>query len=268
MPLQIVVPAAGEGRRFADVGYRVPKPLVSAAGVPMVVRAVRDLPPADRVVLVVRSEHVRDHQIDRQLEQFFPGCRIVTVEGLTEGQACTVRLAADALHPDWPVIVAACDNTHVYDPRRLAQLMSDPAVECLIWTYRHDTRVLVAPEQHGWVRVDGDRAVEVSCKTPISETPLNDHVVSGFFSFRTARRMIDAIDAMVQADTRIKGEFYMDVVPNLLIADRLDVRVFEVQKYVGWGTPRDLDDFHRWHRYFANLDQPTDEGPDTTSHTT
>ena len=253
-PLQIVVPAAGEGRRFAEAGYEVPKPLVPAAGAPMVVRAVRDLPAADRVVFVVRAEHVRDYRIDEQLRRHFPGCRVVTVEGVTEGQACTVRLAADALEPDWPVIVAACDNTHVYDRAKLARLMADPAVECLIWTYRGDTRVLAAPEQHGWVRVDGDRVVEVSCKRPISDAPLEDHVVSGFFSFRTARGMIEAIDRMVEADVRVGGEFYLDTVPNLLVADGRDVRVFEVEKYIGWGTPRDLDDFEKWERYFAELD--------------
>jgi NDP-sugar pyrophosphorylase family protein len=253
-PLQIVIPAAGEGRRYAQAGYDVPKPLVPVAGVPMVVRAVRDLPSAERVVFVVRAEHVRDYHIDEQLEQHFPGCRMVTVEGLTEGQACTVRLAAEALQPDWPVIVAACDNTHVYDRQKLARLMSDPGVECLIWTYRGDTRVLAAPEQHGWVRVEGDRVVEVSCKRPISATPLDDHVVSGFFSFRTARRMIEAIDAMVEADVRVGGEFYMDTVPNLLVGEGLHVRVFEVEKYIGWGTPRDLDDFRKWEQYFARLD--------------
>jgi hypothetical protein len=218
------------------------------------VRAVRDLPAAERVVFVVRAEHVRDYRIDEQLEQHFPGCRVVTVEGLTEGQACTVRLAAEALEPDWPVIVAACDNTHVYDRQKLARLMSDPAIECVVWTYRNDTRVLAAPEQHGWVRVEGERLVEVSCKRPISETPLEDHVVSGFFSFRTARGMIAAIDAMIEADVRVKGEFYMDTVPNVLVAQGLDVRVFEVEKYIGWGTPRDLDDFGKWERYFARLD--------------
>ena len=252
-PLQIVVPAAGAGRRYAEAGYDVPKPLVPVAGVPMVVRAVRDLPAADRVVFVVREEHVRQFQIDKELKRHVPRCEIVTVDRLTEGQACTVRLAAEALQPDWPVIVAACDNTHVYDREKLARLMSDPAIECLIWTYRGDTRVLAAPEQHGWVRVKGDRVVEVSCKRPISESPLNDHVVSGFFSFRTARRMIDTIDAMVEADVRIKGEFYMDTVPNLLVAEGLDVRVFEVQKYIGWGTPRDLEDFQKWEGYFAEL---------------
>jgi len=253
-PLQIVAPAAGEGRRYAEAGYDQPKPLVTVAGVPMAVRAVRDLPSADRVVFVVRSEHIRRFQIDEHLRRHVPGCRIISVEGLTEGQACTVRLAAEALQPDWPVIVAACDNTHVYDRQRLARLMSDPTIECLIWTYRRDTRVLAAPEEHGWVRVDGDRVVEVSCKRPISQTPLQDHVASGFFSFRSARRMIEAIDAMVEADVRVKGEFYMDTVPNLLVADGLDVRAFEVEKYIGWGTPRDLDDFNKWERYFAELD--------------
>jgi len=45
------------------------------------------------------------------------------------------------------------------------------------------------------------------------------------------------------------------VVPNLLVAEGHGVRVFEVDKYVGWGTPRDLDDFRNWERYFARLDR-------------
>jgi hypothetical protein len=219
-----------------------------------VVRAVRDLPAADRVVFVVRWEHVQQHQIDEHLKRHVPGCHVVTVKGPTEGQACTVRLAAEALHLGWPVIVAACDNTHVYDRAKLARLMADPAVECLIWTYRGDTRVLAAPEEHGWVRTRDDRVLDVSCKQPISGSPLEDHVVSGFFSFRTARRMLDTIDRMVRADVRVRGEFYMDTVPNLLVAEGCDVRVFEVQKYVGWGTPRDLEDFQKWERYFAELE--------------
>jgi NDP-sugar pyrophosphorylase family protein len=254
-PLQIVVPMAGEGRRFVEAGYDVPKPLIPVAGLPMVVRAVRDLPRAERLVFVVRSQHVRDFAIDQALRRHVPGCRIVEVEGPTEGQACTVRLAADALASEGPVIVAACDNTHLYDRAKLDRLASDPAVECLVWTYRGDARVLADPRQHGWVRVHGDRVREVSCKRPISATPLEDHAVSGFFSFRTARRMIDAIDAMVAADLRVNREFYMDVVPNLLVAEGHGVRVFEVDKYVGWGTPRDLDDFRNWERYFARLDR-------------
>lgn len=244
---------AGDGRRFAEMGYTLPKPLIPVAGVPMVVRAVKDLLEAERVVFVVREEHVRDHQIDRVLREHLPHSRIVAVKGLTAGQAVTVRRAAEALKPDWPVIVAACDNTHLYDQARLRDRMADPAVACLVWTYRHDSRVLVNPKQHGWVRVDGVRALEVSCKKPLFDMPLGDHAVSGFFSFRSAGQMVDAIDRMVASEHRVNNEFYMDVVPNVLLAAGQGVEVFEVDKYIGWGTPADLEDFGRWERYFAQL---------------
>ena len=251
MALQIVVPMAGEGRRFREAGYELPKPLIPVAGLPMVVRAIQDLPPAGRVVFVARAEHVREYPVVDVLRRHVPDCRIVTTEGPTAGQAATVRLAADALEPEWPVIVAACDNTHLYDREELTARMADPAVDCLVWTYRGNPRVLVDPGQHGWVRVDGRRVLEVSCKAPVSEEPLADHVVSGFFSFRSARLMIDTIDAMVAAGLRVNDEYYMDMVPNLLIAGGRRVEVFEVEKYIGWGTPADLEDFRKWERYFG-----------------
>lgn len=253
MRLQLVVPMAGDGRRFVEAGYALPKPLIPVAGLPMIVRAVGDLPPVDRTVFLVRAEHIRDHQIDRVLKQYIPDCRIVPVDGLTEGQACTVRLAADELEPDWPVIVAACDNTHLFEQEKLLTQMADPTVAGLIWTYRGEPRVLVNPRQYGWVRVDGSRVVEVSCKAPISEQPIGDYVASGWFSFRSASIMVRAIDRMIAQNVRIKNEFYMDVVPNMLIAQGERVDVFEVDKYIGWGTPADLEDFCKWERFCAKL---------------
>lgn len=251
MPLQIVVPMAGEGRRFVEAGYTTPKPLIPVAGVPMVVRAVQDLPSPARVVFVAQAEHLRRHQIDRVVGEHVPNAQIVAVEGLTAGQAITARHAAVALQRDWPVIVAACDNTHVYDQQQLLARMSDPEVACLIWTYRHDPRVLVNPHQHGWVRVDGVRVVEVSCKKPLSDNVLADHAISGFFSFRTAALMIDAIDRMVESGLRVNNEFYLDVVPNVLVGMGERVEVFEVDKYIGWGTPAELEDYLKWERHFA-----------------
>ncbi len=249
---QIVVPMAGLGSRFVDAGYQLPKPLIPVAGVPMVVRAVGDLPPDDRVVFVCHPEHLSQHRIDQELRRHVPGCRIVVAPGLTEGQACTVRLAAEQLDGRAPVLVAACDNTHVYDPAELARLTSDREVDCLVWTYRRDPRVLVRPEWYGWVRVDSNgRVEEVSVKKPLSEQRLEDHVVSGCFWFRTAQLMLEAIDQLVADNLRVNNEFYMDSVANVLLARGCDVRAFEVDKYIGWGTPADLEDYQRWQQHFG-----------------
>lgn len=252
---QIVIPMAGQGQRFADADYALPKPLIPVAGIPMVVRVVRDLPDASRVVLLVRTEHIEKFSLDREIKKYLPNAILVPVERLTEGQACTVRLAADFLDPHAPVIVGACDNTHLYSSQALADKMARKDLSCLVWTYRGEPRVQIKPTSYGWVKTykNGALVEKVSCKVPISHEPVKDHVVSGFFSFQSAQLMNDAIDKMVASNDRVNNEFYMDTVPNVLISDGHGVEVFEVEKYIGWGTPDDYEDFLKWEKYCANL---------------
>ncbi len=250
--MQIVVPMAGAGQRFRDAGYALPKPLIPIGGVPMVVRAVRDLPVASRVVFVCHPAHVAEHRVDALLREWFPGCRVVVTPGMTEGQACSVRLAAPELDPEEAVLVAACDNTHVYSAERFAALTADSSLDALVWTYRGDPRVLVRPQWYGWVRTRGDFEVaEVSVKVPISADPLADHVVSGTFWFRFAGLMLRGIDELVWTNERVNNEFYLDSVPNVLLRRGCRVGVFEADKYIGWGTPDDVRSYCQWERYFG-----------------
>lgn len=253
--MQIIVPMAGLGQRFVDAGYDVPKPLISVGGLPMVVRVVNDLPAADRIVFIVHPAHEERYQIGKSLRNYFPSCRVIVTPGLTDGQACTVRLAESEVDLDDDVLVAACDATHLYDENRFDEMRQDAAVECLIWTYRGEPRVLEKPNAYGWVRTaaNGVDVHEVSCKRPISGNLLKDPVVSGFFWFRRARTMFRAIDQLVAEDRRVNGEFYLDVVPNLLIESGRRVAQFQVEKYIGWGTPHDLEDYQRWQNYFRHL---------------
>lgn len=249
--MQLVVPMAGLGARFVEAGYDIPKPLLPVSGKPMVVRAVESVPGVTRAIFLCLAEHLRDFPVQSQLEEHFPGCVIVPVEGLTEGQACTVRLAAPHLDPDRPVTVAACDNTHVYDPAAFEKLAGDDAIDGIIWTYRGDPQVLIHPQAHGWVRVEsGIEVASVSPKVAISACGLADHVVSGWFTFRSAGMMIEGIDRLVASGARVNGEFYMDSVPNFLLRSGRRIVVFETDKYIGWGTPGHYRSYQLWERYF------------------
>ncbi len=253
--LQIVMPMAGDGRRFMDAGYQLPKPLIPVSGLPMFARVLADLPAAARVVCICQRAHVERFGIDRALSRHAPGVRVVVAPGLTQGQACSVALAGQHLDRDAPVIVASCDNTHLYSRARLAAMTADPSVGALIWTYRGEPRVALNPAQYGFVRVvpGTEDVAEVACKRAISPAPQNDHVVSGFFWFRTAGLMLDGIAELVRREIRTNNEFYMDVVPNILIEQGRRVAAFEVEKYIGWGTPADLVDYQRWERYFESI---------------
>ena len=251
--MQLIVPMAGLGSRFANAGYETPKPLIPVGGKPMVVRVVEHLPRAEKIVFIVHREHVERFDIDTHLRDQFPSCEVVVAPGLTEGQACTVRLAAEVVDPDDDVLIAACDAAHVYDCGKFQALTETPDIDGAVWTYRGECRVAIKQTSYGWVQTDGNRVLNVSCKVPISDQPLDEHVISGFFWFRRASEVFSTIDQLVASDERVNNEFYMDVIPNLYIARNQRIDAFEVDKYIGWGTPEDLHDYEAWEKHFASI---------------
>ncbi len=102
MPGRILIPMAGAGQRFADAGYTVHKPAIMtvdrATGQekPMVVCATKDLPgvaaDGSNVIYVDRNFHKTDG-VEDAIRAWYPRAAFITVDHLTEGQACTCMLA-------------------------------------------------------------------------------------------------------------------------------------------------------------------------------
>jgi NDP-sugar pyrophosphorylase family protein len=244
---------AGAGQRFADRGYTTPKPLIPINGVPMVVRAANSLPRADKWLFLVRADNIEGSGIDQVLTSKFSPCEIVPVESLTEGQACTCLLARDHLKPDDWLNIGACDNAMIWNQAKFDAVRSDHKVDGIIWTFRRNPAVLQDPRMYGWVKTnDQEQALSVSVKIPISDDPMNDHAVIGAFSFRKAADFLRCADDMIAQDRRIKNEFYVDELMNVAIESGLRIQVFEVDYYVCWGTPQDLDTYNYWAGYFDN----------------
>ena len=245
MPRRVnIIPLAGAGQRFIEQGYTTPKPLIDINGKPMVVRAAESLPAADLWIFVCRREHIEEFAIDQKLASFFSPCDIVIAEKLTEGQASTCLLAATKLKDDDLVTVGACDNAMRWQSQAYNQLATAGDVDFIVWTFRGNAAVLKDPGMYGWVKVNAGGAVEsVSVKKPISLNPINDHAVVGAFTFRTAKMFRESIAAMIQAEGRINGEFYLDNAVNFALAMGLNGRVLNVEEYFCWGTPDELNKY-------------------------
>ena len=247
-----LVPLAGEGLRFAEAGYTQPKPLIEVDGCPMIIQAVAHLPQASKHVFLCRADHIRDYQIDAILKKSFPDATVIPIAELTEGQASTCALGREAVAPHKAMTIGACDNGMIYDHQLFAGLMARPDIDAVIWTFKNHAEVTAKPEMYGWVEVDSElMALKVHCKKPISATPQKDHAVVGVFSFKKADAFFTAYERAVLDNRRIRGEFYVDEVMNVMIEAGKRVAVFPVDTYLGWGTPELLKTFAYWQRYFA-----------------
>src|SRR5665213_1163470 len=56
----------------------------------------------------------------------------------------------------------------------------------------------------------------------------------------------------MKRELKVNDEYYVSVVYNLLVADGLKVKIYELQHFLQWGTPEDLEDYQRWSTFFRN----------------
>ena len=246
-----LIPMAGEGRRFVNEGYACPKPLIEVSGKPMVIQAAQSLPEANRWVFVCRQEHIRNYRIDELLKRHFPAAEIIALDRLTSGQASTCLLTQDLIGDNDELLIGPCDSSAIWNKDKYSALVSGNRTDALIWTFRNNAAVKRDPRMYGWVKTDSnDNASIVSCKVPLSKNPLKDHAIIGTFYFKKAAYFFDAVKQMIAKNRKINNEFYIDEAMNEVIGSGLRVKVFEVEKYIGWGTPNDLKVYQYWERYF------------------
>jgi dTDP-glucose pyrophosphorylase len=235
-----LIPAAGAGQRFVDAGYATPKPLLPVGSAPMLVQAARSLPDADHWIFACRAAHLTGSSLESTLRDVFASVEIISVDGLTEGQASTCLLAAPLLRDDDVLTIGPCDSAVRLRPGTAP--LGDANEDATIYTFRGDPAVQQDPRMYGWVDVDADVQVRrVSVKIPLSDTPLRDHAVVGAFSFRRASDFVSATRRTIELDRRTRGEFYMDEVMNQVVDAGIRVGVLEVAEYIGWGTPADYE---------------------------
>jgi len=242
-----IIPMAGAGSRFAQKGYSLPKPLIPVAGLPMIVRVIRNMPKSDKWIFIVRQEHIDQYQMDNIIRQEVKNAIILPVPKITEGQAITCLLAKDHLSQEEPIFIAACDNTYRYNTSKFESLKNDASVDCVVFTITKMEHMRRMAQSLGWAKLDDDQEtiIGMSVKKPVSNDPYFDHAVAASFYFKKAGDYIQSTNLMVKENYRINNEFYIDALP--IFMDKLKKRsvIFDVREFFSWGTPEELDQYLR-----------------------
>lgn len=249
--LSALIPMAGRGERFSKAGYNTPKPLIKVDNGPMVSFAANSLPKAAHYYFVCQNEHLDQLTV---LKNNYQSSEIIPINFTTEGQAATCLLAKEQIDPASPLIIGACDNGMTWDQNHFSE--KQKKFDALIFTFKNHPALARNPEMYGWVNINEfGQALGVSCKKSISDNPSKDHAIVGSFYFNQAKIYFDAAEKLIKQDRRIKNEFYIDEVMNVLIEDGYKVGVFEIDYYLGFGTPADLETFQYWKKFFSEHQQ-------------
>lgn len=259
--MNILIPMAGEGNRFKEEGYTIPKPLIptydrkSKKEYPMVVCAANNLPGAEdknnKIIFVDRSFH-KEQGVEDIIKSYWNNAKFITLDKLTDGQASTCLMAKDDINNDEELLIGPCDCGINIDINKFNELKK--TCDCIVFTFTGNDSVEENPNAYGWMETDDDGNITfASVKKAISKTPISDPAVTAVFWFKHGKDFVKAAENMIAANQRINNEFYVDEVVNFILKLNLKAKIFNVEKYFCWGTPKDYEDYEKTVKYWEDF---------------
>ena len=228
--MNVLIPMAGAGSRFQQAGYTFPKPLIDVEGKPMIQVVVDNLNIDATFIYVVQKEHREKYNLDTLLNLITPNCKIVEVDGLTEGAACTTLLAKEFIDTDEPLVMANSDQFVEWDSNEFMYKMIEQKVDggILTFTATHPKWSFAKVDEYGYV-------TEVAEKNPIS-----DIATVGVYYWAKGSDYVKYAEQMIEKNIRTNNEFYTCPTFNEAIGDGKKIKTFNIEKMWGLGTPEDL----------------------------
>ena len=229
--LNVLIPMAGAGSRFQEAGYTFPKPLIEINGKPMIQVVVENLGLEANFHYVVQKEHRSKYNLDTLLNLITPGCKVIEVDGITEGAACTALLAKEFIDNDNPLFFANSDQFVEWEPMEFMYNMQETQSDGGIVTFEgtHPKWSYAKTNEKGIV-------TKVAEKNPIST-----HATVGYYYWKKGSDFVKYAEQMIERDIRVNNEFYVCPVFNQAIEDDKTIRIFNAEEMWGLGTPEDLE---------------------------
>jgi len=231
--MNVLIPMAGAGSRFVSAGYTFPKPLIEVDGKPMIQVVVENLNIEANYTFIVQKEHYEKYSLQYLLNLIAPNCNIVQVDGLTQGAACTTLLAKEFIDNDAPLVMANSDQFVEWNSNECLYAFNADGIDGGIVSFK------ATHPKWSYAKVGDDGFVsEVAEKKPIS-----DNATVGIYFWKKGSDYVKYAEQMIEKNIRTNNEFYVCPVFNEAIQDGKKIRIKDIEKMWGIGTPEDLNYF-------------------------
>jgi dTDP-glucose pyrophosphorylase len=174
----------------------------------MIQKVVENLDFQAEYIFLVRKNHLLKYQgLSDTLKRITNGfCKIVEVDGLTEGAACTALLSKEYINNQEDLLIANSDQFIIYEKQNFISLKTLTDVDSIVWTFNavHPKWSFVKTNSRGYI-------TEVAEKKPISNI-----ATCGIYWYRRGSDFVKYAEQMIDKNIRVNNEFYIAPVYNEL----------------------------------------------------
>lgn len=246
---------SGFGERFRKEGYDVPKPLIKVDGKPIIHHVVDMFPGDNNFVFICNSEHLNNesYQMEEILKSIKSDCQIISIEPHKLGPVHAVMLAEELIDMQNETIVNYCDFCCYWDFEDFSKKVKKFDVDGAIPAYKGFHPHTLWSNYYAYLKEENSFASDIQEKTPFTDSPTDEYASSGTYYFRNGSMMIKYFKKMIDANLMVSNEYYVSMAYKPMFEDDLKVLVYELEHFMQWGTPQDLEEYNYWSNIFLNL---------------
>jgi dTDP-glucose pyrophosphorylase len=224
---------AGEGSRFKEAGFFFPKPIIEVLNKPMIQWVIDSLNIEANYIFLIQKKHQEKFNIKSMLKILQPNCKVVEIDKLTEGAACTTLLAKKYINNSNSLIIANSDQYIKWNSSQSLYNFITKKIDGGILTFNS-----VHPKWSYAKCDDNSNVIEVAEKKVIS-----NNATVGVYFWKKGSDYVKYANQMIKKNIRVNNEFYVCPVFNEAIKDAKNIKIEEVDEMHGLGTPEDLSNF-------------------------
>ncbi|MFC1894370.1 NTP transferase domain-containing protein [Candidatus Dependentiae bacterium] len=247
--MQIIIPMSGHSRRFKKAGYKEPKPFIMINGKPMIQHVCSMFSPNDNFVFVCNKEHLDVASYKHILSNIVKNFKIIAIDPHEYGPVHSVLQAENAIDPDQPIIMTYCDFMMRWNYKQFCASVSKYEGAIAVFKGFH-------PASFGntfYAYLKANKKLEMEAlreKQSFTDNRVNEFASTGLYYLANWDLFKRYAIELLEKKDKVAEEYYCSLIYNYLVRDGLKVSLFEVQNFICWGTPEDLEEYKFWSNYF------------------
>lgn len=237
MPKIILIPAAGEGKRFQLMGIKQPKPLIQVHKRTLLEHTIDCFPlsKGDKLLICTQSRHNVRFKLKNKLEKLYPNISINWHElnELMPGQLATAVASISKLSDEininnnYSLFIHNCDTGFKWS-KSLDKVQTFASMAVFKAAGSHWSFAKESTELPGI-------AVEIAEKKRISEL-----ASIGLYGFRSSAEFLDHGSKSLRIGRTINGEHYIAPMLQAAISSGEKISIPRVSNVKMYGTPQEL----------------------------
>lgn len=241
---------SGLGKRFKDVGYTLPKPLIRVEGEPIISHVIDMFPKESDFIFICNKDHLITTDMKFILLELAPDAQIIPIDTHDKGPVYATSLVFSSIKDDEEVLVSYCDYAMELDINEMLTKVREGNFVGAVPSYTGFHPHLIHKKLYGGILTDGNGVmIDYREKHSFTEDPMKSHHSAGAYYFRTGREFKEYSEELLSSNVAINGEKYTSMLYYLYHRDGKKIYVPEVSRFMQWGAPEDLEEYEAWSRY-------------------